>query len=429
MNTIKLAIIALRNLKRNSRRTVITVLVSSAGFAALAIVGGYMDFTFSGLQEMTICRGFSSSGGTGHLQVFRKEASQKEEHYPLEYGIADYDELQRKLMSVGDVDATLPRIEFTGMISNGEKSTSFLGVGVNPAKELMLTKYWDTIYSGSKKNTSQELMFRKLAMASSNGVLLGAGMAKALGADVGSSLMLMGTTVDGAVNVVDVTVAGIMNNTMKTIDKYYLVTGTATAQNLMQTDKVSKILLVLNETKKTNHVLSAVSSKINAPGTTVKYAVTPWYDLAEYYHSVKDAYRIIFGFTGIIVILIVFLSAANTMLMSTMERVREIGTLKAVGISNKWISLMFLYEGFFIGVMSIAGGILFKEIFTIIINTGNFEMPPPPGMTSTYFLRIYPAIHFLPWISLLLLFSTTCSGFLTMFKIRKLSIVNSLTHV
>ncbi|TLU83438.1 MAG: ABC transporter permease [Chlorobium sp.] len=430
MNHIKLVIIASRNLKRNSRRTLITVLVSSAGFAALAIVGGYMDFTFFGLQEMTICRGFSSSGGTGHIQIVRKEALTKEEQYPMEFGIADNDILQETINNSNkDVKATVPRIEFTGLISNGERATSFLGMGVKPEKEIKLMNYWDDVYKNSKKNVFQEEMYKRLAMSPQNGVLLGESMAKALGATVGSTLMLMGTTVDGAVNAVDVTVAGIINNSMKTVDRYYLVTKIETAQSLMQTDKVSKILLVLDNTCKTDGVLPAVASKINRPGNNAGYSVIPWYQLAEYYHSVKDAYRIIFGFTGIIVVLIVFLSAANTMLMSTMERVREIGTLKAMGISNRWISMMFLYEGLFIGVMSIVVGLLFKEIFTLIINNANFEMPPPPGMSSTYFLKIYPAFHFLPWISLLLIFSTTCSGFLTLFKIRKLSIVNSLTHV
>ncbi len=430
MNHFKLAVIAFRNLKRNSRRTIITVLVSSAGFAAIAIVGGYMEFTFFGLQEMTVCRGFTSSGGTGHIQIIRKDSVQKEEQYPLEYGIADYDKVQKSITGYdSNIKATIPRIEFTGLISNGEKSTSFLGMGVIPEKELMLMSYWDQIYKNLKNHSSQEMIYRKLALASPNAVLLGEGMAKALHAEEGSSLMLMGTTVDGAVNVVDVTVAGVINNSIKTVDKYYLVTSIETAQNLMQTDKVSKILLVLGNTKQTDGVLSVVSSKINSSGNNSEYSVIPWYKLAEYYHSVKDAYRIIFGFTGIIVVLIVFLSAANTMLMSTMERVREIGTLKAMGVSNRWISMMFLYEGFFIGLMSIAVGLMLKELFTFAINNANFEMPPPPGMSSTYFLKIYSGSHFLPWISLLLLLSTTCSGFLTLFKIRKLSIVNSLTHV
>ncbi len=429
MNSLKLAGIAVRNLLRNSRRTLITVLVSSAGFAALAIVAGYMDFTFFGLQEMTICRGFTSSGGTGHIQIFRKEALQKEEHYPLEYGIADSEKLQQAVKLNKSVIATMPRIEFNGLISNGEKSISFLGTGVDPKKETELIHYWNALEKLSSRKLMDDSVYKKLETTSSNGVLLGEGMAKAMNAHVGSSLMLMGTTVDGAVNAVDVTVAGVVRSSMKSIDRYYLVTSLETAQSLMQTGKVSKIVVVLDKTSNTDIVRPLVFAKINASGNNPEFSVIAWDQLAEYYHSIRDAYRIIFSFIGIIVVVIVFLSTTNTMLMATMERVREIGTMKAIGISNLWISFLFLYEGFFIGLMSICGGMALKIIFSSIINNSGFKMPPPPGMSSSYLLKIFFAADFLPWISLLILFSTTCSGLLTLFKIRKLSIVNSLTHV
>ncbi|NTW62758.1 MAG: ABC transporter permease [Chlorobiaceae bacterium] len=429
MNSIKLASIALRNLFRNSRRTLITILVSSAGFAALAIVAGYMDFTFYGLKEMTICRGFTSSGGTGHIQIVKREALQKEERYPLEYGIADNEKIQALIASNKSIKATIPRIEFNGLISNGEKSISFLGMGIDPEKESELMHYWNALDKMSSKTKMDDSSYKKLELTGQNGVLLGEGMAKSLNAETGSSLMLMGTTVDGAVNVVDVTVAGVVKSTMKSIDRYYLVTNIPTAQSLMQTDRVSKIVVVLDKTDNTESITPLVSAAINGSGKPALFTAIPWDQLAEYYHSIRDAYRIIFSFTGIIVVVIVFLSCTNTMLMSTMERVREIGTLKAIGIANPWISLMFLFEGFFIGLMSLIGGMALKIIFSFIINNSGFRMPPPPGMSSTYLLKIYPATEFLPWIALLVMFSTTFSGLLTLLKIRKISIVNSLTHV
>ncbi|NTV93583.1 MAG: ABC transporter permease, partial [Chlorobiaceae bacterium] len=333
MNSIKLASIALRNLFRNSRRTLITILVSSAGFAALAIVAGYMDFTFYGLKEMTICRGFTSSGGTGHIQIVKREALQKEERYPLEYGIADNEKIQALIASNKSIKATIPRIEFNGLISNGEKSISFLGMGIDPEKESELMHYWNALDKMSSKTKMDDSSYKKLELTGQNGVLLGEGMAKSLNAETGSSLMLMGTTVDGAVNVVDVTVAGVVKSTMKSIDRYYLVTNIPTAQSLMQTDRVSKIVVVLDKTDNTESITPLVSAAINGSGKPALFTAIPWDQLAEYYHSIRDAYRIIFSFTGIIVVVIVFLSCTNTMLMSTMERVREIGTLKAIGIA------------------------------------------------------------------------------------------------
>ncbi|TLU87608.1 MAG: ABC transporter permease [Chlorobium sp.] len=430
MNSIKLASIALRNLFRNSRRTLITVLVSSAGFAALGIVAGYMDFTFYGLKELTISRGFSAGGGTGHLQIFDQNLLKREEEYPMQYGISNNKSIQTKIESIPDVSFSMPRIEFNGLISNGDKSISFLGLGVDPKKEAGLMHYWNTLEKMSAKSRMDDSAYRKLAEEpSSAGVLLGGEMAKALHAKTGSSLMLMSTTVDGAVNVVDVTVSGIMRNPMKSLDQHYLLADIETVQRLLQTDKISKIVVVLHKTEQTSSIQPLVSSKINRLRSNPVYSVMPWEELAEYYHSVRDAYNIIFSFTGIIVVVIVFLSSTNTMLMATMERIREIGTLKAIGVSNGWISLMFLFEGFFIGVMSVFIGIILQYIFSSVINNSGFKMPPPPGMSSSYLLNIYPATEWLPWIALLIIISTTFSGLLTLVKIRKISIVDSLSHV
>jgi len=429
MNIVKLADISCRNLFRNSRRTLITVLVSAAGFAALAIVAGYMEFTFYALREMTVCRGFTASSGTGHIQIFNSESLKKEEHYPLQYGIAYGDTVQAAIETVDDVSFTMPRIEFNGLVSNGDKSVSFLGLGIVPEKETSLIHYWNSLDRIPDTVKMDDTVYRKLKETAPYGVLLGESMAKALNAGKGSSLMLMSTTVDGAVNVVDVTVAGIINSSMKSIDEHYLVTHVETAQNLMQTDKVSGIIVVLDRTEDTASNTPLISATINSQAENTSFAVIPWEDLAEYYHSIRDAYNIIFSFTGIIIVSIVFLSCTNTMLMATMERVREIGTLKAIGVSNGWVSLMFLFEGFFIGLLSVTLGLVLKYGFSVIINNSGFQMPPPPGMSSTYLLNIFPATEFLPWITLLIVISTTFSGLLTLLKIRKISIVKSLTHV
>ncbi len=429
MNIVKLATFSLRNLFRNGRRTLITVLVSAAGFAALAIVTGYMDFTFYGLREMTVCRGFTASGGTGHMQIFNSQSLEKEEQYPLQYGIESSEKVQEVVESIEDVSFTMPRIEYNGLVSNGDKSVSFLALGVDPEKEASLMQYWNSLERISEKGKMDDSVYRKLGEIAPYGVLLGEGMAKVLNAEEGSSLMLMSTTVDGAVNVVDVTVAGVIRSGMKSIDEHYLVTHVETAQNLMQTDKVSTIIVVLDKTEKTALNTPLVSATINRQAENASFAVTPWESLAEYYHSIKDAYSIIFSFTGIIVVTIVFLSCTNTMLMATMERVREIGTLKAIGASNGRVALMFLFEGFFIGLLSVALGIVLKYGFSVMINNSGFQMPPPPGMSSPYLLKIFPATEFLPWIALLIVISTTFSGLLALLKIRNISIVKSLTHV
>lgn len=425
MTIIKVLRLSLRNLRRNSRRSLITILVSSAGFAALSIFAGYMEFTFYGLREATICRGFTSSSGLGHLQVLRKEALSKSEKYPFEYGISNYRELQNDLEKQKHVYTTIPRIEFGGIVSNGEKSVSFLGEGIDPTREAGFVKYWNGLQYMVKEMRLSDSLYVNLQRKKPFSVIIGSEMAKALNAKEGSSLMLISTTVDGAVNVVDVTVSGIVKNNLKAVDEHFLVTHLDLVQELIQTDKVSKIILLLDHTENTGQTVAILSNmKIFH-----SYLFMPWDKLAAYYKGVSDVYDVIFGFTGIVVIFIVFLSSANTMLMATMERVKEIGTMKAIGIADHFIVMIFLFEGLFLGVISIGVGVLFKELFSLTVNIMRIKMPPPPGIAMNYIMQIFPAYSYMPSIGALILILTTLSALVALVKIKKITIVESLTYV
>jgi putative ABC transport system permease protein len=423
MNILKLIRFSFRNVFRNRRRTLLTLCVAASGFASIAIVAGYFDFTFDGLQELTIRNGFTGNGGTGHFQIFNEEALQNEESYPLEFGIEDYETIISDVRVIDKVSFAMPRIELSGLVSNGEKSISFLGMGVEAKKEGDLIQFFV-----DKSIRLENSAFYELQNVP-NGVLLGKKMAESLQAKTGSPLMLISATVDGAINAIDVTVAGIISTGLKAADSYYLLTHLSTVQGLMQTDKVSKIIVVLHDTKETQSVkpLVSVAIKRNSPLRTL--SIIEWVDIAEYYHSIRDAYYIIFSFVGIIVIAIVVLSCTNTMLMATMERISEIGTLRAIGISSKWIMFTFLFEGFLIGIGSVIIGIFFKTIASFVINNLGIWMPPPPGMTTTYLLEVYPATHMIPWIALLIIASTTFSSIVMLWKVRRISIVEALIHV
>ena len=423
MTILKLIRFSFRNVFRNLRRTMITVCVAAFGFAAIAIVAGYFDYTFLGLQELTIRNGFSGNGGTGHFQIFNEKALQTEESYPLEYGIENYEAIIKDLQAMGNVSFAMSRVELSGLLSNGDKSVSFLGMGVDALKEGALIQYFENKSVGLKISAFVALQ------NTPNGVLLGQGMANSLQAEIGSSLMLMSTTVDGAINAVDVTVAGIMSTGLKAVDNYYLLAHLSTVQGLLQTEKVGKIIVVLKETQETKQMKPLVLDTIKKHSTLHTLSAIEWEDLAEYYHSIRDAYYIIFSFVGAIVIAIVALSCANTMLMATMERIKEIGTLRAIGVSGKWITFIFLFEGFLIGMGSVIIGIVFKIIASFIINHMSFKMPPPPGMTTSYLLEVYPAVDMYPWIALLIIASTTFSSLVMLWKVKRISIVDALIHV
>lgn len=424
MTLLKLMRLSFRNLLRNKRRSFITLCIAATGFAAIALGAGYVDFTFYGLKELTIRNGFTGTGGTGHLQILNEKALKTDESYPLEFGISDYEAIIAMIDDLPEISFAMPRIEFSGLISNGEKSISFLGQGVDAEREAQLLQVFTEVKSIKLNNTAFYALQK-----SRNGVLLGQRMAKSLNVRVGSDLMLLSATVDGAINAIDVTVAGIISTGLKEADRYYLLADISTAQRLIHTERVSKIVVVLKDTKTAPVAASKVSNILMERSPSLLFGIQRWDELAEYYYSIHDLYRIIFSFMGGIVVVIVILSCTNTMLMATMERIGEIGTLMAIGISYKWIMGIFLIEGFLIGLGGVVLGFILEYSLSSIITYAGFMMPPPPGMTVSYRLEVYPITIVLPWDAIIIVFSTVLSSAVTFWKVKKISIVEALRHV
>ena len=147
---------------------------------------------------------------------------------------------------------------------------------------------------------------------------------------------------------------------------------------LLNSQKVSKLVVVLDETDKTDEVASRLEQLL--PGIKAKR----WYDMATFYNAVVRLYNAIFGFLGVIIFVIVVLSSSNTMMMSIFERTREIGTQLAVGTSPLRLMINFLYEGLIVGVSGGGIGLIIALLFATVINASGILMPAPPGSTRGY---------------------------------------------
>ena len=142
---------------------------------------------------------------------------------------------------------------------------------------------------------------------------------------------------------------GHLTTGVREMDERALIVTLPTAQAILNTSKVSKLVVVLNDTSNTDAVQSALTTSLSAAGQGVELA--NWSDLASFYHQVRGLYSGIFLFLGIIIVGLVVLSSGNAMSMTVMERVREIGTLMAVGTSRPLVMLMFVTEGLGLGLL------------------------------------------------------------------------------
>ena len=385
--------------------------VVAFGFAAFALAGGFIAQSFEGLREGTI-------RSVGQLQVVDRRAVGATEETTLEFGIPDAARARAIVARDPDVASVLPRIDFVGLASNGTKSIPYLGVGVDPEPEAAATGARNLVTAGSY-----------LAGDGGDGVLLGTGLASALGARPGDRITLMATTPDGSLNAVDGIVRGLVDVRIKELNDRYLAAGISLVSRLLQsTETVSKLVVFL----KPGADEAAASKRIVVRAVRARasrWSFRGWRQLAAFYEQVKLLYLGIFGFVGTVLVVIVILSAAIVMTMAVTERTREIGTLRALGTRPAGVLRMFLAEGVAIGLLGCAAGALFALLVRAVLNAWGFTLPPPPGGThgDPIHVQIYPFAYA---AGLLVMVATMAiASYFPARRAARLSIVEALSHI
>jgi len=356
---------ALHNSMRNRRRSLVTVAIAALGTAAILLAGGFALSTYQGLAEM-------AARSTGHLVLGRPAQFEQEEDTPLQHGLDDAEALRQRLLADAAVRQVLPRVEFSGLISNGDKSTVMMASGIDPDSEFAVKGPFLTVSAGAVLSNAD----------SDAQVMLGQGLARSLKAQPGSGLTLLASTADGALNALDVQVKGVFSVGVPELDQRLVYTSVATAQRLLNTQRVSTLGVYLAQMPQTD----VIGARLAQEHPTLR--VKTWLDLATFYKAVKDLYNRIFGTLGLIIAVIVVFVVANAMAMAVIERTREIGTLRALGTLPAQLLQTLGLEGLLLGGAGALCGALIALAVTALLLVFPVEMPPPPGQTRGYPLLI-----------------------------------------
>jgi putative ABC transport system permease protein len=402
--------LALRNLARQRRRTGLLAAVVAFGFAAFALAGGFIAQSFEGLKEGTI-------RSVGQLQIVDRRAIARNEETTLEFGLHDAARARGIAARVTGVASVLPRIDFVGLATNGAKSVPFLGVAVDPEPEAAATYAKELITAGSF-----------LSGDGGDGVLLGTGLASALGVKVGDRVTLMSTTPDGSLNAVDGIVVGLADVRIKELNDRYLAAGIGLVWRLLQSpETVSKLVVFLSPGANENAVAHALEDALRKAGYDV--AIRHWKELATFYEQVKLLYIGIFGFVGAVLVIIVILSAAIVMTMAVTERTREIGTLRAIGTRPSGVLKMFLAEGIALALAGCIAGMLFALVIRAALNASGIILPPPPGATHgmPIHVRFYPLAYAAGLVAMVA--TMAIASYFPAKRASRMSIVEALAHI
>ncbi len=350
--------IAGRNLSRYRRRTMLTLLLIIIGMVAVLL---FISVTGS-FKAMMV--GQITDSVLGHLQVHRKGYVASIDTLPLNLNMKPgaVTKIEEALKQDKAVEAWSPRVKFGGMFSNFTETTSIRINGVDPAREA----------------ATVPLLPGRIIEGRKDGALVGKGeivipvlLARGMKTKVGDTVVLVATNRDGSVNGKTFVVRGVTEGITGPggRDGYIHI---ADARELLRMGdaEVSEIAIRLKDSttldKTAARLNAALAGQVNPEGKPAMEVHT-WADLSPFANLARMI-DLMTVFIKIVLVSIVLVSVMNVMVMAVYERIREIGTIAAIGTPPRRILSLFLGEGLLLGLVGTALGTALSLVMIYVLN-------------------------------------------------------------
>lgn len=399
-------IIALRNVLRQRRRSLTGMLSVSFGVVALLLAGGFIEWVYWAMREGTI------QSRLGHIQVNRAGYLDSGQADPFGFLLAeDAPELQT-IERLPGVVTVAPRLAFSGLISLGDSTLSFIGEGMSAEKEGGLANHVITV-AGEPLDASDP-----------TGITIGEGLAANLGARTGDTVVLVANTRSGGINAVEVRVRGVFATVTKAFDDVAIRIPLRLAQQLLRVSGANTWVILLDDTARTQQTTTLLAERFGSG----KLEFVPWQDLADFYTKTVSLFSKQVGVMKLIIALIIVLGILNTQTMSVLERTSEIGTSMALGVTKDRVLRRFVLESLAIGVLGSVLGLAAGLVLAKVISMVGIPMPPPPGMARSFTGEIRVTWDLALDAVVLAAVTALLAGIYPAWKASRMVIVDALRH-
>jgi len=411
---LKLFKIALRNLIRYKRRTLLTSSLIATGvlfvLIFIATSGSFKNLMIGQITDSML----------GHLQVHKRGYMASIDSLPLTMNLSAKAEkkLEAAMKEIPEIEAFSPRIKFGGMFSNFMETTNIRVNGVYPDKEIAtIPLFLSRIKQGEKSISKGEILIPEL-------------LAIGLKVKAGDTVVVIATNQDGSVNGKQLKVGGIIESVTGPGGRDgYVHIEDAMEILRMEEMEISEVAIRLKDFDKLDAVSSRLdtmlSSNLNKQGKPV-FDVRTWEKISPFY-NIARMIDIMTIFIKLMLIAIVLISIMNVMIMAVFERIREIGTMAAIGTMPEKILSLFLIEGFSLGVTGvIAGNLLaFLAIFLINMIKISFSF----GRQSGYVLAPSLKTGDILFVSVVVVLVSVLAALQPALKASRMEPVEALRHV
>jgi putative ABC transport system permease protein len=335
--------IAIRNLIRYRRRTLLT--------ASLVAIGIVFVLVFTGVSGSfkNLIIGQITDSMLGHIQIHRKGYVASIENLPLTMNMKApaVSKVEKLLDGMPEIEAYSPRIKFGGMFSNFTETTNVRLNGVDPEKEAKTVPLlMSRVITGEKVIKKGEIMIPEL-------------LSRGMNVKVGDMVVVIATNKDGSVNGKQLKVGGVLESATGPGGRDgYVHMDDAVEILRMEEPEISEIAVRLKDfgTLHRTYVTldRMLSGELNKQGKPI-FEVHTWEGLSPFF-NIAQMISIMTLFIKIMLIAIVLVSVMNVMIMAVYERIREIGTIAAIGTLPGKILSMFVVEGLLLGVFGVVIG-------------------------------------------------------------------------
>ena len=354
--------LALRNLFRHRVRSLVTLAAIAFSTIVLVVAAGFVQQIFVDLRDSTI------ETGLGHLQIVRHGYFEQGVADPYAYLMPDRAPELAEVAAMDHVTAVGSRLNFSGLISHREATLSFVGLGVEPAKERIVSRNL-TFLSGSN-----------LVDDDSNEVVVGEGLAANFDLHTGDRVVVLVNTAKGGVNAIEATVRGIYSTQVRAFDEVAIRLSIGSARRLLRTAGTHVWVVSLDSPAHVDEVAARLRERLDP----TKFDVVRWIDQADVYTKTVTFLTGELGAIRVLMAMIVILGVTNMLIMNVLERTGEIGTLMALGSRRRDVVALFMTESLYLGVVGGLVGLVLAVIMAKVISAIGVPMPPPPGRTADY---------------------------------------------
>jgi len=402
--------LAWRNVFRHRRRTLITAAAISVGLATMI----YMDTMMNGLDSLA--SGNIINFETSHLEIFARGYYREEGLFPLDTIIENPEFILQRIEKIKTIKGVTPRVKFQCRINNGIDELPVLGIGIDIEKESKVFETANTIVKGEYLKNQED-------------ILIGKDLAKDMDLDVGSFLTIITRDRHGTYEAYDFTVSGLINTGHPLLDRNAALMHINIAQRLLSMHGITELCIKTRDDNKLMQLKNEIAGKIGED-----FEIYTYKELNAGIFEISGMKRSAQFMLALVVVIIAAVGIINTMLMAVMERIPEIGMLKAMGFGNYNIVKMFIYEGGIIGIFGSLFGCflgLLASFHLVYYGLDLSHMLENMDMVYPVKFIIKGEINYMTVLSVFI-FGVVVSVIVTLWPVRKatkLEPVEALRHV